>query len=107
MLEMELAAEYAPQNIYVYVLDRKSPLLFHNQMKALANCFPNVFVLTKTYDMSSWGKNMNYALMSSLEFLARSRFSWKYVIFLQVSSNEIFNKKLSRIMMLSSELTTN
>lgn len=85
MLEMELASTYAPQNLYVYVLDKKSDATFHERMRNLASCFPNVYVLKKTFDMNSWGQNMNYALMEALRFLSRDRFKWEYVMFLQVS----------------------
>jgi hypothetical protein len=84
LIERELAATYAPQNFYCYVMDSNSPKQFHSQMRALANCFPNVFVMKKEFDLDSKGKNMNYAHFECMKALAKPRFKWKYIVLLQV-----------------------
>uniref|UniRef100_A0A914CHM5 Uncharacterized protein n=1 Tax=Acrobeloides nanus TaxID=290746 RepID=A0A914CHM5_9BILA len=62
-LEMELAAEYAPQNFYCYVLDKKSNATFKQQIHNLGKCFPNVFVSNNEFDTDSSGQQMNYAYL--------------------------------------------
>ncbi|KAE9552240.1 hypothetical protein FO519_004549 [Halicephalobus sp. NKZ332] len=57
-LEMELAATYAPQNVYCYAIDGKSDELFHQRIHALAECFPNVIYTKTEYNITSSGKNM-------------------------------------------------
>ena len=79
---MSLAAEYAPQNFYCYVLDKKSSEQFKYRIRNLSKCFPNVMVAEKEFDTDSSGKNMNFAYMECLRVL--SDFSWNYVILLQV-----------------------
>ncbi|KAI6208585.1 hypothetical protein M3Y96_00130700 [Aphelenchoides besseyi] len=88
-LEMELAANYKPQNVYCYALDSKSSKTFHSRMNNLAACFPNVFVARRSFLMDSTGKNMNYAFFECLNVL--QHFHWRYVILLQT------NEELVRI----------
>lgn len=86
---MLLASEYSPNNVYCYALDSASSTLFHKQMRALADCFPNVMLTDKEFDMDSEGKNMDKSLWECLKVL--SKFKWKYVIFLQVKNFDILN----------------
>jgi hypothetical protein len=62
MLEDEFSISYAPHNFYCYAIDAKSPELFHRQIRSLAGCFPNVFVLPKEKErkMESSGVNQVY-----------------------------------------------
>ena len=80
---MELAATYAPQNIYCYAIDGKSSALFREQIHALAQCFPNVIYTKTEYNVTSGGKNMAFAHYECLKQLMD--FDWKYVVLLQVS----------------------
>jgi hypothetical protein len=53
-------------------------------MRALAKCFPNVFVMQKEFEMNSYGKNMGYAHLECMKTLAKPEFKWKYMVLLQV-----------------------
>ena len=44
--ERLLRAIYQPQNIYCIHIDYKSPLLIHDTMRRIADCFHNVFIAT-------------------------------------------------------------
>uniref|UniRef100_A0A914C3N7 Uncharacterized protein n=1 Tax=Acrobeloides nanus TaxID=290746 RepID=A0A914C3N7_9BILA len=81
LLEMELAVEYAPQNFYCYVLDKKSKATFKQQIRNLGKCFPNVFVSDNEFDTDSSGKEMNYAYMECMKILYE--YQWNYLILLQ------------------------
>ena len=59
MLEGEFAISYAPQNFYCYAVDAKSPDLFHQQIRSLADCFPNVFVLAKEKERKMYSSGVN------------------------------------------------
>ena len=78
---------YMPQNIYCVYIDLKSPLLFHQAIKRITNCFPNVFV-------ASTLKEYIYASFSAVEAdlqcmrdLLNSTVHWKY--FLNVAGTEL------------------
>jgi hypothetical protein len=81
-LEMELAAEYAPQNFYCYTLDKKAHDRFKHRMRKLASCFPNVIVSENEFNTTSSGDQINYALIECFKIL--SNYSWNYVITLNV-----------------------
>ena len=50
-VERLLRAIYRPQNIYCIHVDRKSPSHVHNAMRAIANCFPNVFIASRSVNV--------------------------------------------------------
>lgn len=79
---MTLAAEYQPQNFYCYLIDSKTSEVFKKRVRNLATCFPNVIVAKKEFDMDSTGKNMNFAYLEGMKLL--KKYSWNYVILLQV-----------------------
>lgn len=79
---MELASTYTPQNVYCYALDSKSPWIFRSRMQALANCFPNVLLTHREFDMDRFGRNMQYSHLECIKDLIN--FEWKYLIMLQV-----------------------
>uniref|UniRef100_A0A0R3RHG5 Core-2/I-Branching enzyme n=1 Tax=Elaeophora elaphi TaxID=1147741 RepID=A0A0R3RHG5_9BILA len=80
--ELLLNLMYAPQNLYCYALDRKSDKLFHDHMRNLSECFPNV-ILTKTeYDVDSAGHNMTRSYLECLNIVWRNP-RWKYAVLLQ------------------------
>uniref|UniRef100_A0A915CX10 Uncharacterized protein n=2 Tax=Ditylenchus dipsaci TaxID=166011 RepID=A0A915CX10_9BILA len=80
-LEMELAAGYAPQNWYCYALDAKSDPVFQMRIRALADCFPNVFVAKKQFVVKRKGVNMDASFVECIKELVEM--PWKYVILLQ------------------------
>ena len=80
---MELAATYAPQNIYCYAIDQKASKRFHEQIHALAECFPNVIYAKTEYNVTNGGQNMGVAHHECLKQLMD--YDWKYVVLLQVS----------------------
>ncbi|OZC04925.1 hypothetical protein X798_08117 [Onchocerca flexuosa] len=73
---------YAPQNLYCYALDRKSNSVFHEHMKNLSKCFPNVFLSEIEYDVDSAGHNMTRSYLECLNILWKKP-AWKYAILLQ------------------------
>ncbi|KAI6212706.1 hypothetical protein M3Y94_00060200 [Aphelenchoides besseyi] len=82
-LEMDLAATYTPHNFYCYALDSKSTPLFHKRMRALADCFPNVFLTDVEFSMDSHGHNMSYSFHQCMMILSKVEFKWKYLVLLQ------------------------
>ena len=80
---MELAATYAPQNIYCYTIDKKASELFHQQIHALAECFPNIIYTKKEYSVTSSGHNMGFAHYECMKELIK--YNWEYLVLLQVS----------------------
>ncbi|CAD5213523.1 unnamed protein product [Bursaphelenchus okinawaensis] len=57
-LEFELATNFNPNNIYMFVMDKKAPKMFQYRMRQLSNCFVNVLVSEKTFDLKSSGYNI-------------------------------------------------
>ena len=53
-MERLLRAVYQPQNLYCIHVDTKSSLLIHRTVRALVNCFDNVFV-TSRLEKVKWG----------------------------------------------------
>lgn len=75
---------YAPQNYYCFALDHKSDAVFHEHMKNLSNCFPNVFLTNVEYNVESSGHNVTKSFLECLQLLYEKP-DWKYVALLQVS----------------------
>ncbi|KAK6113329.1 Core-2/I-Branching enzyme family protein [Brugia pahangi] len=73
---------YAPQNLYCYALDSKSSPLFHEQMRNLSECFPNVILTENEYEVDGAGHNMTKSYMKCLETVSEKP-AWKYAILLQ------------------------
>ncbi|XP_063782322.1 beta-1,3-galactosyl-O-glycosyl-glycoprotein beta-1,6-N-acetylglucosaminyltransferase 3 [Pseudophryne corroboree] len=80
MFERLLRSIYAPQNIYCVHVDLKSPETFHKAVRAIASCFPNVFVASKLVSVvyASWSRVQ--ADLNCMEDLVKSNVSWKYLI---------------------------
>ena len=53
-MERLLRAVYQPQNLYCIHVDVKSSLLIHNTVRAIANCFDNVFMASQLSKVK-WG----------------------------------------------------
>uniref|UniRef100_A0A7E4VXK2 Uncharacterized protein n=1 Tax=Panagrellus redivivus TaxID=6233 RepID=A0A7E4VXK2_PANRE len=81
-IEAELAAIYAPQNLYCYSIDSDANKKFKSRMHALSNCFDNVFIAPKEFSLNSDGHDMDLAHLACLEILRKDK-SWKYVALLQ------------------------
>ncbi|KAE9547739.1 hypothetical protein FO519_009051 [Halicephalobus sp. NKZ332] len=77
-LEMELAATYAPQNVYCFSIDRSATSLFKERMKNLTECLPNVYIGTREYDIG--GNDELYAYLNCVKKIMNHK--WKYAIFL-------------------------
>ena len=54
-VEKLLRAIYTPHNYYCVHVDSKSPHVFLEAMKTIANCFDNVFLTDTSYDVQ-WGQ---------------------------------------------------
>ncbi|KAI6212731.1 Beta-1,3-galactosyl-O-glycosyl-glycoprotein beta-1,6-N-acetylglucosaminyltransferase 3 [Aphelenchoides besseyi] len=72
-----------PHNFYCYALDSKSTPLFHKRMRALADCFPNVFLTDVEFSMDRHGHNMSYSYHQCMMILSKVEFKWKYLVLLQ------------------------
>ncbi|KAI6180307.1 hypothetical protein M3Y98_00706000 [Aphelenchoides besseyi] len=85
--EMELAANYAPQNLYCYVIGGGASTKFHDRIRTLAACLPNVFVVGQV-EVDSAGFGMNNATLRCFEKLSvqRRNHKWKYAFVLQTNA---------------------
>ncbi|KAM9854096.1 beta-1,3-galactosyl-O-glycosyl-glycoprotein beta-1,6-N-acetylglucosaminyltransferase 3-like [Aulostomus maculatus] len=80
MFERLLRAIYAPQNIYCVHVDQKSSKKFQEAVKAIASCFPNVFLASKLENVvyASWSRVQ--ADLNCMEDLLGSKVKWKYLL---------------------------
>ncbi|KAI1710202.1 core-2/I-Branching enzyme domain-containing protein [Ditylenchus destructor] len=83
LLEMGLAANYAPQNWYCFAMDSKADIVFKERVLALSTCFPNVIVNQVHYRLDSNGHNMSASFVECLKNLAERSKKWEYVILVQ------------------------
>ncbi len=81
--EMMLAAMYAPQNLYCYVVDEKASSQLKSAMNLLAACLPNVFIVPSHLIITGDGANMTRAHLACMRLLLEKP-NWEYVILLQV-----------------------
>jgi hypothetical protein len=88
LLEQMLSVEFMPHNLYCYSLDAKANGKFKKRLRALANCFPNVFVAPEEFSVFSNGKNVSRSHLSCLSELEKRKVEWKYAVLLQVSHCE-------------------
>ncbi|XP_078476532.1 beta-1,3-galactosyl-O-glycosyl-glycoprotein beta-1,6-N-acetylglucosaminyltransferase-like [Lampetra fluviatilis] len=82
MLERLLRAVYAPQNLYCLHVDAKSPRAYLEAARALAACFPNVFVAAHLERVvyASWSRvQADLNCMSELVAMA-VHVPWRYFI---------------------------
>uniref|UniRef100_A0AC34R4T0 Uncharacterized protein n=1 Tax=Panagrolaimus sp. JU765 TaxID=591449 RepID=A0AC34R4T0_9BILA len=74
--------EYAAQNIFCYVIDKKADKLFKKRIHNLQSCFPdNIFISNIEIDIKSDGKNVSLAHHSCLKTIRHKRY--EYVFYLQ------------------------
>ncbi|XP_053319727.1 beta-1,3-galactosyl-O-glycosyl-glycoprotein beta-1,6-N-acetylglucosaminyltransferase 3-like [Spea bombifrons] len=80
MFERLLRAIYAPQNIYCVHVDDKSPDIFKEAVRAITNCFDNVFVASKLEKVvyASWSRVQ--ADLNCMGDLLNSKVKWKYLL---------------------------
>ncbi|XP_070557239.1 beta-1,3-galactosyl-O-glycosyl-glycoprotein beta-1,6-N-acetylglucosaminyltransferase-like [Ptychodera flava] len=79
-VELLLRAIYRPHNVYCIHVDRKAPPALHFAMQAIVDCFSNVFIASRLYDVY-WGSiNLVYAERQCQRDLLQSDNQWKYVV---------------------------
>ncbi|NXU84362.1 GCNT3 acetylglucosaminyltransferase, partial [Xiphorhynchus elegans] len=80
MFERLLRSLYAPQNIYCVHVDSKSPAAFQEAVRAIAGCFPNVFVASRLESVvyASWSRLQ--ADLNCMRDLLRSPVRWRYLL---------------------------
>ncbi|NXY49568.1 GCNT3 acetylglucosaminyltransferase, partial [Ceuthmochares aereus] len=80
MFERLLRSLYAPQNVYCVHVDGKSPAEFQEAVRAIAACFPNVFVASRLEEVvyASWSRLQ--ADLNCMQDLLRSPVPWRYVL---------------------------
>ena len=79
-VEKLLRAIYRPQNIYCVHVDAKSTETLINAVRALANCFPNVFVASKLERIVYAGYSRLQADINCMKDLVRKGHPWKYLL---------------------------
>ncbi|NXA49941.1 GCNT3 acetylglucosaminyltransferase, partial [Nothocercus julius] len=80
MFERLLRSLYAPQNLYCIHVDSKSPATFHEAVRAIAACFPNVFVASRLENVvyASWSRLQ--ADLNCMQDLLQSPVPWRYLL---------------------------
>ncbi|KAJ8318660.1 hypothetical protein KUTeg_003751 [Tegillarca granosa] len=78
--ERLLRAIYRPQNVYCFHVDGNSPEVVHSGIKAIANCFDNVFVVSSTVDVIYGGYSRLQADLNCMKDLVLHKVKWKYFI---------------------------
>nr|XP_033776536.1 beta-1,3-galactosyl-O-glycosyl-glycoprotein beta-1,6-N-acetylglucosaminyltransferase 3-like [Geotrypetes seraphini] len=80
MFERLLRAIYNPQNIYCVHVDKKSPDLYKQAVRAIVSCFENVFIASKLEKLvyTSWSRVQ--ADLNCMEDLLKSKVPWRYLI---------------------------
>uniref|UniRef100_A0A8C5M5B4 Beta-1,3-galactosyl-O-glycosyl-glycoprotein beta-1,6-N-acetylglucosaminyltransferase 3 n=1 Tax=Leptobrachium leishanense TaxID=445787 RepID=A0A8C5M5B4_9ANUR len=80
MFERLLRAIYAPQNVYCVHVDKKSPDVFKEAVRAITSCFDNVFVVSKLEKVvyASWSRVQ--ADLNCMEDLLKSKVEWRYLL---------------------------
>ncbi|NXA04466.1 GCNT3 acetylglucosaminyltransferase, partial [Sapayoa aenigma] len=80
MFERLLRSLYAPQNVYCVHMDSKSPATFQEAVRAIAACFPNVFVASRLENVvyASWSRLQ--ADLNCMQDLLQSPVPWRYVL---------------------------
>ena len=80
MVERLLRAVYRPQNYYCIHVDSKSNKEVHDAMKAIVNCFDNVFLAHRSVDVQwAWYSVLEPDIVCMEDLMKRSS-KWKYFI---------------------------
>ncbi|NWR31989.1 GCNT3 acetylglucosaminyltransferase, partial [Tachuris rubrigastra] len=80
MFERLLRSLYAPQNVYCVHMDSKSPAAFQEAVRAIAGCFPNVFVASHLENVvyASWSRLQ--ADLNCMWDLLQRPVPWRYLL---------------------------
>ncbi|XP_070576022.1 N-acetyllactosaminide beta-1,6-N-acetylglucosaminyl-transferase-like [Ptychodera flava] len=78
-VEQLLRSIYMPHNYYCLHVDRKSPKLLHDAIRAIGQCFNNVFVIPDPSVIVYRSIGLLHAEMKCLELLSKKG-RWKYYI---------------------------
>uniref|UniRef100_A0A0N5BMX4 Glycosyltransferase family 92 protein n=1 Tax=Strongyloides papillosus TaxID=174720 RepID=A0A0N5BMX4_STREA len=79
VIELKLLLTYSPNNHYCYMIDSKSPKLYH-QMIQLEKCLPNVYVPKIQYDMKSNGENTSISHFQCMKRLLKTKFDYVFLL---------------------------
>nr|XP_054763338.1 N-acetyllactosaminide beta-1,6-N-acetylglucosaminyl-transferase-like [Lytechinus pictus] len=79
-LERLLRAVYQPQNVYCLHPDAKSPSLFQESVRSLAECLPNVFIASKTVKVNYAHSSRLQADINCMSDLLQRPEPWNYVL---------------------------
>ncbi|PIC46636.1 hypothetical protein B9Z55_006260 [Caenorhabditis nigoni] len=82
MIEKQVQMSYHPQNSFCFAIDKKAPSQFHERLRAMAACLPNVLLLPDEESVDSAGHNINSAHYNCMRVLINKP-GWNYVILLQ------------------------
>lgn len=97
--ERLLRAIYAPQNLYCLHVDGDSKQEVHQAIQGIANCFDNVFVVSRKEYMVYAGFTRLQADLNCMENLLQRENDWKY--FINLPSQEFplkTNKEIVKIL---------
>ncbi|XP_072420850.1 beta-1,3-galactosyl-O-glycosyl-glycoprotein beta-1,6-N-acetylglucosaminyltransferase 3-like [Chiloscyllium punctatum] len=80
MFERLLRSIYAPQNLYCVHVDHKSPGEYHAAVRAIAACFPNVFVAARLESVTyaTWARVQ--ADLNCMRELLEKPVPWRYFL---------------------------
>uniref|UniRef100_A0A0K0FQW3 Glycosyltransferase family 17 n=1 Tax=Strongyloides venezuelensis TaxID=75913 RepID=A0A0K0FQW3_STRVS len=79
VIELKLLSIYSPNNHYCYMVDSKSPQLYH-QMILLGKCLPNVYVPRIQYQMKSNGENTSISHFQCMKRLLKTNFDYVFLL---------------------------
>ncbi|CAP24007.2 Protein CBG02521 [Caenorhabditis briggsae] len=82
MIEKQIQMSYHPQNSFCFAIDKKAPPQFHERLRVMAACLPNVLLLPDEESVDSAGHNINSAHYNCMRVLINKP-GWNYVILLQ------------------------
>ncbi|EGT56360.1 hypothetical protein CAEBREN_19876 [Caenorhabditis brenneri] len=91
MIEKQVQMSYHPQNAFCFAIDKKAPPKFHERLRAMAACLPNVLLLPDEDSVDSAGHNINSAHYNCMRVLINKP-GWNYVILLQ--NHDIITKSV-------------
>lgn len=80
LFERLLRSIYRPQNYYCIHVDHSSPPSVHAVVRAIVNCFPNVFMPLLLVDVVSYEMSVLEADLICMEELLNKYKNWKYYI---------------------------
>ena len=93
LLDRILRAIYMPNNVYCIHIDKKSPEVFSEAIRAIIRCLPNVFIAANSVDVI-WGHiTVVQAQFRCMEELLKSQVKWKYYISLVGQDFPLYDNK--------------